>query len=284
MKPKFDVASPFDAGALQRAHGAAHVSFRRRGQHTVLEDLHQSGCLKVRFPRDEVIGWATAVVLNMSGGVTGGDRLDTQFVVRPHACVTITAQAAERLYRALPGSDPAIVRNRLTVEQGACAEWLPQETLLFEHCALDRQLDIELNQDAWFLGIEALVFGRAAMGERVAHAWLRDGIRIRRDGHLLMREVIRLDGAVDDIMQRRAVANGARAVATLIHCVPGAELATEPLRAALASAPAEAGASTWNGLLVARMLAPDAATLRCTIIAAIQALRGSRPLPRVWLC
>ena len=88
------------------------------------------------------------------------------FTVRPGARASIAAQAAERFYRALPGDAPSRLRTRIAVEAGAAAEWLPQETILFDRCALDRRLELELAEDAWFLGVESLVFGRAAMGER----------------------------------------------------------------------------------------------------------------------
>jgi hypothetical protein len=37
-------------------------------------------------------------------------------------------------------------------------------------------------------------------------------------------------------------------------------------------------------MLVVRILAADGAALRASVIAALDVLRGSRPLPRVWLC
>jgi len=46
----------------------------------------------------------------------------------------------------------------------------------------------------------------------------------------------------------------------------------------------EAGVSAWDGMLLARILAPDGATLRAAIVAGLQAIRGERMLPRVWLC
>jgi urease accessory protein len=46
----------------------------------------------------------------------------------------------------------------------------------------------------------------------------------------------------------------------------------------------EAAASVWNGMLVARILGPDSACVRGTVIAALDVLRDARPLPRVWLC
>jgi urease accessory protein len=260
------------------------VVFKRRDDLTVLDDLRQVGCLKARFPRVEPEAWTTAVMLNTSGGIAGGDRLDSEFTVREGARATIAAQAAERFYRALPDSDAACVRNRLRVAAGACLEWLPQETLLFDRCAVDRRLDVELADDAWFLGVESLVFGRAAMGEIVAQAWLRDAIRVRRDGRWLLHDAVRLDGAVDAALQRATIAAGARAVATLVHVAPDAEAALDGVRAALADVLDEAGASAWNGMLVARILAPDAAALRRAVTAALAVLRAPRPLPRVWLC
>ena len=223
-------------------------------------------------------------MLNTSGGVAGGDRLDGTFELREGARATITAQAAERFYRALPGSDAAFVRNRLIAAAGACLEWLPQETILFDRCALDRRLEVDLADDAWFLGVESLVFGRAAMGERVVQAWLRDGIRVRRGGRWLLHDAVRLDGEVDAALQRAPIAGGARAMATLVHVAPDAEAALDGVRAALADTVGEAGASAWNGMLVARILAADGAVSRRAVIAALQVLRAPRPLPRVWMC
>lgn len=188
------------------------------------------------------------------------------------------------IYRALPGSDAALVRNRLHVAAGACLEWLPQETILFDRCAVDRRLDVELADDAWFLGVELLVFGRAAMGEQVLHARLRDAIRVRRGGRWLLHDAVRLEGEVDAALRRATIGGGARAVATLVHLAPGAEAALDAVRAAMAEAVDEAGASAWNGMLVARILAADAAALRRAVIVALQVLRAPRPLPRVWLC
>ena len=113
----------------------------------------------------ERAGLVDVVTLNTSGGIAGGDRLDSAFSVRTGARATIAAQAAERFYRALPGGAPSQVRTRIAVADGAAVEWLPQETILFDRCALDRRLHVELAADAWFLGVETLVFGRAAMGE-----------------------------------------------------------------------------------------------------------------------
>ena len=279
-KRMYDAACLSEPVALQRAIGELRVTFRCRGGMTVLEELRQVGCLKARFPHSSAIGWAEVVTLNTSGGIAGGDRLDGAFRVQSGARAVIAAQAAERFYRALPGSEPARVRTTIEVADGAVAEWLPQETILFDRCALDRCLDVELADDARFIGVEMLVFGRTAMGETVVRGSIRDRIRIRRARRLVLQDTTWLGGEVAAQLQRPAIAAGARALALLTHVAPDAETRLDAVRTALADA--EAGVSAWNGLLVARILASDNTKLRHAIVSALAVLRGTRTLPRVW--
>jgi urease accessory protein len=279
-KRMYDAACPSDAAALERAVGELHVSFRCRDGATVLDELRQAGCLKARFPRSATVDRAEVVALNISGGIAGGDRLNGRFRVRTGARVAIATQAAERLYRALPGSGPARLRTTIEVADGAVAEWLPQETILFDRCALDRCLEVELAEDAWFLGVEMLVFGRAAMGETVQRAFIRDRVRIRRAGRLVLQDTTLLDGDVAARLERPAIAAGARALALLVHAAHDAKARLDDVRSAVAEA--EAGVSAWSGLLVARILAPDSSILRRAVVSALAALRGTRTLPRVW--
>jgi urease accessory protein len=266
----------------QRARGVLRVTMCRRKEKTVLGDLRQEGCLKARFPRP--VGWTEVVTLNTSGGVAGGDRLATELAVGVGAQATFASQAAERFYRALPGDPPARVRTSITVAAGGAVEYLPQEGIFFDRCALDRMLEVEVAEDGWFLGVESLVFGRAAMGETVRSARLADTIRVRRAGRLLLHDAIRLDGDVAARLARPAVAGGGRAVATLVHVAPDAAERLAALRLAWEEVPAEAGASAWNGMLVGRVVAADGACLRAAVVAGLQALRAGRALPRVWMC
>ncbi len=281
----YDAASLSDLlPALQRAQGELRAAFGRRDGRTVLRDLRQEGCLKARFPRPERDAWTGMVMLNSSGGLAGGDALSTTVQVGEGGRSTVAAQAAERCYRALPDDRPTRVRNRVEIASGSAVEWLPQETILFDRCALDRRLDVVATGTAWFLGVEALVFGRAAMGETVNRAVLRDVIHIRRDGVPVLHDAVRLDGAVGDLLSRVAMMRGARALATIVLAAPDAEQHLDAVREAMAPCPAEWGASAWDGLLVLRILAGDGARLRASVTLGLRVLRGSRPLPRVWLC
>jgi urease accessory protein len=276
---------------LQRAVGELRVSVKRSGPETALDELRQAGCLKARFPRRVVPGWMDAVMLNTGGGVAGGDRLDLSVCVGAGAQATVAAQAAERFYRVRADDAPSTVRTHLTVRAGAALEWLPQETILFDHSAVDRRLQVDLATDARFLGVETVVFGRTAMGERVGQGWLRDLIRIRRDGDLLLHDAIRIEGEIDAMLQHAAVAAGAKVLATIVYVAADTDEKLAALRATTLSPPApsatpatEAAATVRNGILIARILGANSGLVRRTVIAALAVLREDRPLPRVWLC
>jgi urease accessory protein len=277
----FDVGSPFEPPQLQRAEGALNVAFRCRDGTTVLDTLYQAGCLKARFPRRTAGGWAEVIMLNTSGGIAAGDRLSAQFVAARNARLTITAQAAERLYRARCDERPALVDYRISVEPGAAVEWLPQETIFFDDAAVSRRLEVELAADSEFLGVEMLVFGRALMGEAMRRVRLLDRIHITHNGRALLFDAIRIEGDAAALLARRCVAGGMSSVATLVYVAADAAARLPELREALQDA--EAGASAEKGLLVARVLAPRGAALRRLVESALFALRD-RPLPRVWLC
>ena len=279
----YDGASRSDHLSAQRARGRLAIGFRcREAGKTALSRLYQQGCLRARFPRPPAGEPPIAVLVNSSGGVAPGDRLEIAVSLEDGTAATIASQAAERFYRAAPKSPPAHLRHHLSVGAGAALEWLPQETILFDRSALDRALTIDLAPDASVLALEALVFGRHAMGEEVRSGFLRDRLSVRRAGCLMFEDTLRLEGPIAGMLDRPAIAAGARALATILHI--GAPMNLDILRAALTLPFVEAGASVFDGLLLIRLAARDGAALRTALVAALAILRAARPLPRVWLC
>jgi urease accessory protein len=262
----------------QRAHGRLALTAKRTGAATRLATLYQEGCLKARLPRPRDAGMLEAVTINISGGIAGGDDLGTLLEAGPHACVSIATQAAERHYRAL--GPPARLGTRLIAHPHATLHYLPQETILFDGFALDRSLDIELHETASFIGLESLVFGRQAMGEIVRSGHLRDRISLRRGGKLILQDMSRLDGDIAAQLGRPAIAGGATAMATLILAGPAATARLDALRAALAKA--QAGATSFEKIVFVRILAPNGASLRNDVLAALAIVMDGAALPRVW--
>ena len=257
---------------MQRSRGEVVASWRMSGGQVRLHGLRQAGSARaIALPGPEL------VVLNTSGGLTGGDRLSVALDVGDGCRVTATTQTAERFYRAAEGR--AQIDMSMTVGKGAHLDWLPQETILFDACAAERRTTIDLAADAGCLTLETLVMGRAAMGETLARVNLRDWRLIRRQGRPVHLEPLALDPA--RIGPQAAGLAGARAVSTVVMVTQGAEDAIGPARAALTEPGVTAAASGWDGRLVVRLMAPDGWPLRRQLVRLLATLRQS-PLPRVW--
>lgn len=264
-----------------RAQGAVRVAARLRDGRPALADLHQAGSARALFPREPAPG-LLAVLLNTAGGVTGGDHFDWHAEAGPGASLTLTTQAAERIYRARPG-ETARIATRLAAGQRARLDWLPQETILFDGGALERTLEADLAPDATLLAVEALVLGRQAMGETVHAASFTDRWRIRRDGRPVWADTLRLVGPVAELAARPALFGPNRAAATVLLVGPDAADRLARARGLLdaEACAVEAGASARDGVLALRLLAPTGRTLRSALAPLLAGLRGA-PLPRVW--
>ena len=261
----------------QRAQAEARGAFVRVGERTEAQRLFETGGLRWRFPRSS--SPCEAAIVNTGGGVAGGDSYRVSLELGEGADVEATTPSAERIYRS--DGPAAAIATRLKLAPGARLFWLPQETLMFEGAVLERRLEVEMSAEASLVIAETLVFGRLAMGESQIDASLRDSWRVRRDGRLVFAEETRLEHA-GAALERKAVGAGARALATIVAGAPNIEARLPDLRAALEAAggAVEAGASAFDGLIVARLVSPSPPRLRAALIASIVALGGRKP--RLW--
>ena len=263
---------------LQRAYGMLNISAQRSPNDvTRLKNLRQQGSYRAVFPRP-IDGNVEAVIVNTAGGITGGDKFSTTVTAHESAHISITTQAAERIYRA-PDADAGSIKTTLVAEHGAQLYWLPQETILFNGARLRRSLDVQLDANAKFLMVEPLVFGREASGEIVRSASLDDRVSITLDHHQIYLDRIKLDGDIASQLARPAVASGARAMASIVLVDPNAKSLLDPVRALL---PTSAGASLLSDtLLVARVLAADSYALRTSIFPIVTLLTYNA-VPKNW--
>jgi len=264
--------------AANRARGSVIFDVHQVEGLTRRRHLHESGSLRVRFPSPEAKG-LSAVFVNTAGGVAGGDRFGIEIATGEGSRLTVTTAAAEKVYRA--EGPPAQLDISLKAAAGAHLSWLPQETILFDRARVSRQIDIDLADSASLLLCEIVVFGRAAMGERMLAGEFVDRWRLRRGGRLVFAENIRLDGNIGEKLRQPAVARGGVAIGTAL-IVPGDEALVERIREFSASFGGEVGISSWNGFAMARFCAQDAARLRADMMAVLGRASGEA-LPRLWL-
>jgi urease accessory protein len=263
----------------QRAHGRAALHLGAAPGGSRIIDLDQAAPLRWLFPDAEGDEPKTGALVNVAGGLAGGDTLDVALRLGPGAAFTATTPAAEKIYRSL--GPATVIRSALALAPGAVGEWLPQETILFDGARLDRRLVLDLAEDARLLAAEMLVLGRAARGERFARGSVLDGWRLRRGGRLVWADALHLPDPAAATADRFAL-GGAKAVATLLLAAPDAaahRTLARTLSADGASLPAP-------GLLLLRWVG-EAGAVRASLGEAVRALRaaalGHPPrLPRLW--
>ena len=278
------------AGVHQRVDGEARVAFRRAtGGNTVLADLYQRAPCRVLFPTTENDEPIQAVFLTTSGGLTGGDRTRISLCVGVDAQATATTQAAEKIYRALPNTGDARVEVDMSVGEGAWAEWLAQETIVFEGSRLRRSLTADLAATGRLLAVESIVFGRTAMGESFNSGLLHDAWRIRRGGRLIWADALHLEG---DVQKQRAEPFGfgtRTACSTVLYTGADAAQQVDVVRQLLGECDLSCGATSLDGILLVRIMADDASELRAVVMKLIAGIRQAAAalparLPRVWHC
>ena len=264
--------------AANRAQGAVTFDVHQVEGATRRRHLHESGSLRVRFPSPEAQG-LSAVFVNTAGGVAGGDRFDIEIATGEGSRLAVTTAAAEKIYRAQ--GPAARLSIALKAEAGSHLAWLPQETILFDRARVLRRFDIDLAESASLLLCEIVVFGRAAMGERMLQGEFVERWRLRRGGRLIFAENIRLDGDIGEKLASPAIAGGGVAIGTAL-IVPGDAALVERIRGETKSFGGEVGISCWNGFAMARFCAQDAVRLRADMMAVLGRASGAA-LPRLWL-
>jgi urease accessory protein len=270
---------------LERADGAARIVLARRDNVTAIADLYQRAPCRVLFPDVDAGDPLTAALLTTSGGLTDGDRISLSLSAGEGAAATITTQAAEKIYRS--AGDPCCVSAELDLAPGAAIEWLMQETILFNGARLSRRLEADVPASAQLLAVESLVFGRTAMGEAFRHGYVRDVWRIKREGRPVWVDALKLDGDVGAARAKPFGFGTAVACATIVYVGADAARWLDTAREAVAERGAEAAATSFDGLLVVRILADDASAMRGAVARCVTRLRSAalgRParMPRLW--
>jgi len=262
---------------LQRASGESRVAFAVRDGGTRLVDLYQRDPCRVLFPDPEPGEPPQAVLVTTSGGVAGGDSLRMAIAAGPGAHAVVATQAAEKIYRAAPGSEACRIDVTIDLGAGAVLDWLPQETIVFQGALLRRRTVADVAPGAALLACEMVVLGRAASGERFTAGLLLDSWSVRRAGRLAWTDTLRVEGET----LGGAGFGPANALATVIGVwdAPGPQF--EGARALLESeGKVRAGVTVVNGVMVARLLG-EATQVREAGIRLLCGLRG-RAMPRVW--
>jgi urease accessory protein len=272
---------------LQRADGTCRAVLSGSGGDTRIVDLFQRAPLRIMFPGAHGSVVDEAVLVNTSGGIAGGDRLESSFTAESGASLAVTSQAAEKVYRAL--NEPARVLTTLRVLDTARLAWLPQETIVFNLARLSRRMEIDVSSKAELLALEWMVFGRSAHGEAVLGGHIVDSWRVRKDGRLIWVDKLRLTSETFPQLHRKALLRNRKALATLVYSGPQVDSRLQFLRSWTSDSACQCAATCVAGLLVVRLAADAALDLRAALLEVLVRFGheggvGPFRAPKMWSC
>lgn len=263
------------------------LGFVRRDGGTILASNRHEGPLRIQkalFPEGPEI--CHAIVLHPPAGIAGGDQLRIGVEVGADAQALLTTPGAGKWYRSAGSLAEQTVH--LDVRRGGTLEWLPQESIYYAGAQARMHLDIRLEAEARYLGVETLCLGRRASGESFSQGTLYMASDIRLDGVLLWRERGRIAGG-SGLLDSPAGLAGFSVCSTVIAA--GAAIDTDKLADCRQAKPVEAGAKTgvtaMPNLVVGRYLGHSSEAARIWFTELWRVLRPGFigrdvAIPRIW--
>jgi urease accessory protein len=277
-------AEPFLTTAWQ---ARLELGFEHRGAETILARRAHHGPLRVQKPLyPEGPELCHAIVLHPPAGICGGDRLAIDVDIGDGAQSLLTTPGAGKWYRSAgPLAEQSV---SIKVGAGGTAEWLPQESIVFDSAHARMHTTVELEEGARYIGVETLCFGRRASGERFERGSLRLATDIRVDGRPLWHERGTINGGTN-LMHSPIGLAGYSVCSTVLAA--GADVAVETLAACRVVTSLEAGAqfgvSAMPQLFVGRYLGHSAEAAREWFVTLWATLRPAfigraAAVPRIW--
>ncbi|MBN3941428.1 urease accessory protein UreD [Nostoc sp. NMS9] len=266
-------------------HGKLNLVYADRQGRTQLIYNYQQAPLKVQrpfYPEGEKV--CHNVILHTAGGMVGGDRLSSNIHLQPQTQALITTAAASKIYRS--NGLQARQSIQMQVDAGACLEWLPQETILFNAAIYRQDLRVELATGGSWLGWEITRFGRSARGEKFLQGEWRSHTEIWQQGVPLWIDRQYLPGSEDVFHSPHGLA-GKPIVGSLVWV--GSAVSAEIVEKTrnLWNGEGEAGVSRLQHGLLCRYRGSSTSEVRNWFINVWQLLRVSflnrgNCIPRVW--
>ncbi|MBS1157670.1 MAG: Urease accessory protein UreD [Proteobacteria bacterium] len=266
-----------------------HLAFARHGERTVLHENRHRGPLRVQkalYPEGDAV--CQAIVLHPPSGIAGGDHLAISASLDSGARAQLTTPGAGKWYRS--GGAEAVQNIDFKVAAGACLEWLPQESIVFDGARARQATHVELAADSRYMGWDILCLGRAAAGERFEHGRFDLFCRIERANKPIWLERGGFAGN-DAMLHSPAGWAGATVCGTLLCSFPELpQQAAGLLERCRAIAPGDAASHALTALpaiLVARYLGNNSEAARQWFAELWKILRPAccgRPAvtPRIW--
>lgn len=206
--------------AIAQRHWPAslELTFAVRQQKTCLVRNAHSGPLRVLKPFYPDGNCCHTYLLHPPGGLVLGDELAIAVKADEDSHVLITTPSAGKVYGVQNANEQQRQKVTIAVADGACVEWLPQETLIFNGANAALQTHVSLASSAQLIFWDVVCLGRPASQLPFKSGECLQSIRIDRDNIPLLIERNFIAGG-KDLQQSPWGIDGANSLGTFIATV-----------------------------------------------------------------
>ncbi len=260
------------------------LAYERRGQRTVLAARRHDGPLVVQkalYPEGDAV--CHSIIVHPPAGVVGGDSLEIDVRVGAQGHALLTTPGAAKWYRS--AGSWAQQKNAFVVNEDACLEWLPQETIVFDGALARLDTEVQLGKGARYIGWEVLCLGRGT-GERFERGQCHSHVTVWRGGKPLWLE--RGGIAAGGLLMRSAAGlNGKTVCGTLTAVADNVDAVDLGECRAVTATSGETAVTRLPGVMVARYLGDSSEAARQYFAALWQLVRPvvagrAAVAPRIW--
>ena len=283
-----------DAGPLRLAHSEpardtggwqARLSMefaRRHGRSRIVGRSHEGPLLIQKPFYPEGHESCQVIIVHPPGGIVGGDQLQIDVQVGEDAHALVTTPGATRFYKSAGSEASQHVDLRLA--KGACMEWTPQETLLFDASKSRVSTRVEMEDDSRFLGWDIYGLGRPASGSTFERGRCQQSFSLYRSGRPIWIERNDYQGGGRSLTAPWGL-DGYTATGTLLcsHCDTQSLADVRARLAAMGGEPVRLAATLREDLMIVRGLARQTRMLLdCFTELRTSLFPSASPTARIW--
>jgi urease accessory protein len=266
----------------QRCLGLLNISIVKNKKTTSYIEKHrEQGNIKARLIKSYNIN-DELIIINTAGGLTSGDINFCSIRIGSNVVLNITTQSMEKVYKCKNFSAKAY--TNIIVGANSYISWMPLETIFFNGGKLRKRINIDIEKNSNFLGVETMIFGRQAMGEVINNGELDDAWQVNKGGKLIYSDFNRISGNINKKINNSFILMGNKVFCNIIYTGKKIKLYAKNITKYLNKSKYFAGVSIVNGVLLLKVLAKDIIEIRSFLDDLIIIFDHNFNLPKIWSC
>lgn len=162
--------------------GHLNVVLANKNDKTYIEKRYSENPLSISNPLYITPGMAYFYLINTSGGLVQGDRLNIGITLKENCFASITTQSATKIYRM--EQNCAVQYTSIKLEKNSYLEYLPDANIPYKDSRFFQFIDIKLNKSSTFFFQDILYPGRYERREVFENDIFYSNLKIYLNGEL----------------------------------------------------------------------------------------------------